>query len=143
MKRSTLASTMIAFGIAIPLTVFAAQTNGTQSGTQTGTTSTKATHHHSSSKSAPKVDINTASAEQLMALPGIDQTTADKIVSARPFKSTKQLYENKIVTKDEYKSLESKITVKAPKSTSSKSSTKHTTPPATENGETGGSSTTK
>jgi DNA uptake protein ComE-like DNA-binding protein len=141
MKRNTLTSTLIAIGIAIPFTAFAAQTSGTQSGTQS-TTSSKATHHHSSA-SAPKVDLNTASADQLMALPGIDQPTADKIVSARPFKSTKQLYETKIITKDQYKKIESKVTVKAPKSTSSKSSTKNTTPPATGNGETGGSSTTK
>ena len=143
MKRFTLTSTMIALGIAVPLTVFAAQTSSTQgSSTTPSTPPASSTHHHHSSKSMPKVDLNTASAEQLMALPGIDQATADKIVAARPFKNTKQLEDSKILTKDQYKAISSKVTVKAPKNTSSKSSKSTTTPPANNNtGSTSGSTT--
>jgi len=127
MTRSTFSRALIALGIVVPLTAFAAQSSAPPSGTTPSTPPASQSPSHQSSKatksSMPKVDLNSATAEQLMALPGIDQTTADKIVAARPFKSSKQLYESKIVTKTEFKTIESKVTVKSPKSTSSKQTT--------------------
>jgi competence protein ComEA len=125
MKRSTLSLTLVALGIAVPLVAFAAQSTSGTTTTPPASTAPKTTSKSTTHHSAPKVDLNTATPEQLMGLPGIDQTTADKIVAARPFKTSKQLYESKIITKNEYKAIESKVTVKAPKSTSS-SSTKST-----------------
>ena len=76
--------------------------------------STSSTTHHSSSKSKtthPKTDLNTASKEDLMKLPGVDDATADKIVAARPFKSRSELESKNIVTKEQYGKLSAKVTV--------------------------------
>src|SRR5262249_4501231 len=68
------------------------------------------THHHStSSKSAPKVDINSASKEELMKVPGIGDATADKIIAGRPFKSKSELESKGIMNKAEYQKATSHI----------------------------------
>jgi len=67
------------------------------------------THHHSTSH---KVDLNSASKEQLMKLQGIDDATADKIIAARPFKSASELTSKSIISKEEYKKVSAHVTVK-------------------------------
>jgi Helix-hairpin-helix motif len=39
----------------------------------------------------PKLDLNTASLEQLQKLPGLNEATAKKIIAGRPFKSVDEL----------------------------------------------------
>jgi len=82
---------------------------------------TMSTEHHSSSAhhSAPKVNLNSATKEQLAKLPGITEETADKIIGARPFKSTTELVSKNVVTQAEFDKLKGHVTVK---SSSSKSS---------------------
>jgi DNA uptake protein ComE-like DNA-binding protein len=88
--------------------------------------STTPTHHSSSSKSSssktthPKTDLNTASKEDLMKLPGVDDAIADKIVAARPFKSRSELESKNIVTKEQYSKLSAHVTVEPPAKTASK-----------------------
>ena len=85
------------------------------------TTTTSTTHHSSSSKShAKKTDLNTASKEDLMKLPGVDDATADKIIAARPFKSHSELESKNIVTKDQYKKLSAMVTVAPPAKSAAK-----------------------
>ena len=72
--------------------------------------STKSTS--SSHKSAPKVDINSASREALMKLPGVGDATADKIIAARPFKSKDELVAKSIVTKAEYQKISAHVIAK-------------------------------
>ena len=85
-------------------------------------TATTTTHHsHTSSKPAhPKTDLNTASKEDLMKLPGVDDATADKIIAARPFKSRTELESKNILTKEQYSKLASMVTVAPPAKTASK-----------------------
>ena len=59
-----------------------------------------------------KVDLNSATREELLKLPGIGEATADKIIAARPFKSRDQLVAKGIVTKAEYSKLSSHITTR-------------------------------
>jgi len=69
------------------------------------------THH----TAAARIDLNSASKEQLVALPGVDDATADKIIEARPFKSLGDLTAKSLVTKQEYAKIRGRITVKVKK----------------------------
>jgi len=50
----------------------------------------------------PAIDINSASKEDLMKLPGITDETAEKIIAGRPYKSKTELSKKNILTKVEY-----------------------------------------
>ena len=98
----------------------ATQTAPSKSTTKTHTSTTTSSTHHST---MPKLDLNTATPEELAKLPGLDAAMADKIVAARPYKSRSDLVNKKIISKSEYSKIESHITVKtssAPKSSTAK-----------------------
>ena len=79
------------------------------------------TGHHASSThhSATKVNLNSATKEQLTKLPGITDETAGKIIGARPFKSTSELVSKNVVTQTEFDKLKGHVTVKSSSSTKS------------------------
>jgi len=56
-----------------------------------------------------KIDINAASREELVKLPGIGEATAQKIIDNRPYKSKDQLKSKKIVSAAEYDKIKEKI----------------------------------
>jgi len=105
---------VVALGLVIPLAALANQTPQS--------TTPPAAHHKHSSKShaAPKVNLNTASKEQIMTLPGMTDDAADKIIAGRPFKSKEELVQKNIMSKDELKKVEAKITTSMPKEASTK-----------------------
>jgi competence protein ComEA len=53
-------------------------------------------------KSKGSVNINTATEEQLEALPGMDAVHAKRIVAARPYQSSDDLVKRRLVSKAEY-----------------------------------------
>lgn len=62
-----------------------------------------ATHTSTSAKATmATVDINSASKEELMTVPGIGDAIADKIIAGRPFKMKSELVSKGIVTKGVY-----------------------------------------
>jgi competence protein ComEA len=59
-----------------------------------------------------QVDINSASAKDLAALPGIGDARADAIVKGRPYKGKDELVEKKIVPQNVYAQIKDQIVAK-------------------------------
>ncbi len=90
-----------------------ASTSSNQSTTTTTTTTKKArkssTASETSSKTSGKLDLNTATKDQLMSLPGVTDADAQKILDGRPYRAKNQLLSKGIISKDEYAKIKGQI----------------------------------
>jgi DNA uptake protein ComE-like DNA-binding protein len=69
--------------------------------------------HKSAKTTYSRLDLNTATKEELMKAPGVTDAIADQIIAARPFKSRTELLSKKIVTREEYAKLRTHVMVKS------------------------------
>jgi competence ComEA-like helix-hairpin-helix protein len=70
-----------------------------------------------SAPAAAPVDLNTASAQELMTLPGVGPATAEKIIAhrqRRPFRMTRELMRVKGIGPSRFAKLRDRVTVGAP-----------------------------
>lgn len=103
---------LVFFGsIAISTSAFAAAQTG-ETGTVPEVNATPAQSSSASAKSkaaADKLDINSATKEQLDALPGIGEAFAQKIIDNRPYRTKRDLVTKKVIPQSTYEKIKDQI----------------------------------
>ncbi len=125
MIRSSRIHTLSALAVLVMLPVAAYAAQGTAKSSSTpapkaavATTATAtSTHSHparlaSKTKRAAATDINGASKEDLMKLPGITDELAQKIIDGRPYKTKTELTRKNVLSKVEYGKVRSHVIAK-------------------------------
>ena len=110
-KLSPLSISLLAFTIAVP--VLAADLPGT---TAHPAPAKPAPVTQTTAPNAAKVDINTATAADLKALPGVTDGDVAKIVQGRPYKDPSELTAKKILSDAEYAKIKDRLVAGANKS---------------------------
>ncbi len=124
MKRFTAGLALAAFVVALTAPLALAQGSTAPATTPSSTPAAapaekpmkaaeKTTKMHAEHAAAmPKVDINSASKEDLMKLAGVGDATADKIIAGRPYKTKAELASKKILGAKAYAKIRSQIIAK-------------------------------
>jgi competence protein ComEA len=90
----------------------AAQGQAGQSKTPAAGNTQKTGPATASSTAAPLIDINSATKQQLMTLPGIGEALSQKIIDGRPYRAKNELTQKKILTEAVYEKITDRIIAK-------------------------------
>ena len=78
-------------------------------GKPAGGATAQAPSKSAAAKAGDKLDINSASKDDLEKLPGIGPATSQKIIAGRPYRAKNELVSKKIVSKSEYEKIKDQI----------------------------------
>jgi DNA uptake protein ComE-like DNA-binding protein len=110
MKRTLWMTMLLTLALIVTGSAQAAKSSKSKK-SETATTSTKSESKAATSESA-KVDLNSATKEQLMALPGVGDAYSQKIIDGRPYANKRQLVSKGIVPEGTYKKFEAQVIAK-------------------------------
>ena len=126
LRNIALYLTLLLAATASPLFAQSAASSGTAGGKATQTSKPMS----SATSPSQKIDINSATKDELGVLPGIGSTYSQKIIDGRPYNSKRDLLTRKIVPQKTYDGIQDKII--AHRATGAKSKSSTGTPPKTQ-----------